>query len=168
MRTTLLVVFASLCIATTSLAGQQPGELCRSYPLGSLLTAVALNGAASTRTFVVGPTLGADSLRAFQKVVFDVEFTHANNGTITFTCLGTATDTTANATRSISTCTLASGVCTLNWAGVIVTPSLTASKAWMHEQGTGGAGVLSCTVAHGGAPNGSDKVTVRGVAVGCL
>lgn len=139
--------------------------------LGSVLSAVDLSGAAGTRTFIIGPRIVAsdytdstvtttgEQLRGFSKMQIEVKYSHNNNGTITTTCTGGATRTTA--TSSLTTCTVSSGTCTLNFAGVMVTSSLSADKDWLQYLGLNGENVVQCVIAHGGTPDSSDLVTVN-------
>jgi len=137
------------------------------YHLGTLLDNVALNGAASTRTFTVGPDLGDSStglrkgeVARYAQLVLDVSYTHANNGALSFTFL--CGDTVASATRKPTTATVASGNATLNIGGVVSTPSLSANSLFTFPFGKTGLPALSVVVAHGGAPSASDKITVKG------
>lgn len=158
------LLLAAVLLFSTPPTLAQAGDV-KAHPLGTLLSAVALNGAAATRTFTVGPALtNGTRLYNYSILTLRVAYTWANNGTLTVTC--TEGDTVATATATPTTCTVASGTCTLNYAGVFVTPSLTASKTFKIDMGLTGSQALSCVVAHGGVPNANDKVTVSGVLLG--
>ena len=130
------------------------------YNLGTLLDAVALNG--TDLTFYVGPTLSGETnvVTRYRYLLLDFTYTYANTGTITATCTGGPTQ--ALATATLTTCTVSSGTCNLNWGGVITTPSLTASKHWDVPLGIGGRPVIKCVMSHSGSPSASDILTVKG------
>jgi hypothetical protein len=159
------IVAAVTLMATAAIAGDEAKHMA--WPLGTLLDDVALNAAAASRTFTVGPTIGPNNnqrLFGFSTVVLDVAYTYANTGTLTFTCTGTGLDS-STADKTLTTCTTASGTCTLNWAGSVVTPSLSASKKFVFPLGVGALQAITCVVAHSGTPSASDKITVVGTAI---
>ncbi len=122
-----------------------------------LLNDVALNdGTAANRTFTVYNLDGNDTL------AIDFKYTHANNGTLTFTCTGKRA-TKAGETEDntvLTTGTLSSGTFTLIASGIVVTPSLSANTVMDFVLGVKGQSKMSCLVEHGGTPNASDKITV--------
>jgi hypothetical protein len=143
------------------------------YPLGTLLDAAPLNGAASTLTFYLGPRARAtdytDStdattgpqLRGYKTLLLELKFDYdAQAGTITTTCTGGGTRATA--TSSLTTCTMSSGTCTLNFSGVAVTSSLSADKNWGFPITISPWPAIKCVVAHGGTPGAADTITVNG------
>jgi hypothetical protein len=121
------------------------------------LSAVALNAAAASRTFDL-VTEGWDIASIW------IDYTHANNGALTLSCLGghTASSTPA---YTLTTCTMASGACTLNDGGTFATASLSAAKHYEVRFGVRGYAEIRCVIAHGGSPNASDLVTVTAVTV---
>jgi hypothetical protein len=140
-------------------AAQCPGSF--------LLNAVALNAGATALTFYIGPTLptcyGVRGRRVleFNRVTLSASFDYtATPGTITLTCTGGSTQATA--TSYLTTCTVATGTCTLNWSGVSVTPSMSADTGWLVTMGTQNAPVIKCIASHSGAPGATDKITVVG------
>lgn len=164
MKRLLLILGIVAATARPALA-IDASPVVRAYDLGTLLNAVALNGAPATRTFTVGPTLGADKLWSYSTLVLRLDYTWANNGTISVTCTEGATGATA--TSSLTVCSsVISGECFLDYAGKETTPTLTASKKVTLKLGIAGSQALSCVVTHNGTPNGSDVATVTGVLLG--
>lgn len=127
--------------------------------LGTGNTGVALNGAAGTRTFTV------DDLDGFDQVTLGIQFTHANNGTLSFTCTGvspTALGVTSVST-TLTTCSVSAGNCTLNLGGVWTTATtLTADTDFNFPIGVTGEEKVTCVVAHGGTPAAGDTIIVTG------
>jgi len=158
MRHTIIVLFALLFSASAAAQNKH-----RAYPLGTKLSAVSLNAAAASRTFTVGPTLGRDSLLDYGTLVLEYTFTHANNGTISTTC--TAGQTVATADKTLTTCVVSGGNCTIQFGGVATTATLTTDKKWLWRLGIKGIKALSCVVAHGGTPAAGDVITVTGYVV---
>lgn len=115
------------------------------------LSAVALDGAAGTRTFTFNPV-------GYARVIFYVDYTHSNDGTLTLTC--TASDDGNTTDFALTTCTEASGTCTLNFAGVIVTPSLTTDKDFVAVLGVHSYRSVECVLEHGGTPDSADVATI--------
>jgi hypothetical protein len=149
-------------------------------PLGTLLSDVAMNGAAATMTFYIGrradcgysganscsPTSTNDNstgaeVSSYTAVGLEIDFDYtAQAGAITLTC--TEGQTRATATGRIPTATLASGTYTLAWSGVVTSPSLSADTIWYVEFNLGGAPVTKCVMSHGGTPGATDTITVTG------
>lgn len=131
-------------------------HICEETP--RLLNGVALNASEATRTFTIGGVAGYDIL------VISTQYTHANDGALTFTCTGkSAGATDASVTKvdtTMTTCSTSSGTCTLNWSGVVVTPSLTADKDFNFVLGILGEQSIKCIISHGGSPGSGDLVTV--------
>lgn len=155
-------IFVCLFCVSSNVFAQQ---YCRTYPIGAVLTAVPLNGAASTRTFTVGPVVGGDTLLQYKSISFDVDYIEANAGAITITCKQGQTVLTA--THSMGVCKIqTNGSCLLSMGGVVYTDSLSASTYYSFVLGTNGAAAISCVVSHGGAPNASDLITIKGNLIG--
>jgi hypothetical protein len=97
-------------------------------------------------------------------LILYVDYTHANNGTLTLTC--TSSDKPDHSAEfTLQTCDNADGTCTLKDSGVWVTASLTASKKFSFPIGILGYRELKCSIAHGGTPSASDLVTITGYMV---
>ena len=155
----LLVAFPAIAIAEP--ATTTPAEL--SDGSRNLLDDVALNGAAGTRTFTLGPQIGAGprQLAEFRTLVLEVDFTHDQDGTLSIAC--TEGQSTSAADFDLTTTTCSSGTCSLHFAGTVTTNStLTADKKFAHRVGITGFKVIQCVVTHNGSPTASDKVTVTG------
>jgi len=151
-----------------SSAFAQEGVRHATYDLGTLLDAVALNGAAATRTFTVGPTLSNRiNLVGFSTIGFDVNYTYSAGGVLTFTCTGTSGSGAAAtyAVNTLTTCTTSAGTCTLNWAGVVNTPTLAADKKFNFPLGVSSLQSVKCAVSLSGSPAAGDIVTVKGTAI---
>ena len=166
------VVFAALLTLAPAGALAQTQTLESTCYLGVLLDDVALNGVAATRTFTVTspsttPAPGYCDPRKYSALVLTLAFTHANNGTLTTTCTVSSSGqkTAADIAYEPTTCTDAAGTCNLNFGGVFVTPSLSASRKYGLRFGHKGYANIKCVTAHGGTPNGSDKLTVYGELV---
>jgi len=130
-------------------------------PLGTLLSDVALNAVAATRTFTIGPALAnGKKLEQYDRLALHFVFTHANNGTISAVVTeGAAAD---SATGSLTRKSWSGSTATLSFNETYITESLSADKSFSVLIETGGARALQVVVAHGGAPNASDKITVTG------
>lgn len=154
MRATLAFLTALLW-ATPTLAG----KALVAPPTDSrlLLNDVALNAAAGSRTFEWAGVLG------YETVVFLIDYTHANNGTLTLTC--TVSDDANTTDYKPTTCEVSSGTCAVKTGGVFVTDSLSASLKYAVRMGIRGYKDLQCVIAHGGSPNASDTVTINGYVV---
>jgi hypothetical protein len=125
------------------------------------LSAVAMNGAAGTRTFEV--PVGADGQPgAFSTVTFYFNFTHANNGIISLTCTGGPSQDTDDYTITVCDPASATGYCDAANAGILRsgTAALSASKKWIQRLNVLGVRSLTCVAAHSGAPAAGDKLTV--------
>lgn len=158
----LVALFLGLwCLLTPALAFAQASKHLTA-PTGSsspitALSAVALNGAAATRTFSITNKLG------FADIMLMAKYTWANNGTMTFVCTHSGDSNVTDYTPSV--CTLAAGVCTMDWAGTWTTPTLTASKNFSLYIGMRGAKDVECVVTHNGTPGAGDLITVQYYAV---
>lgn len=129
--------------------------------VGTQLDAVALNAAAASRTFTIGPRFSNENVLGYTELVLEHFFDYtANAGTITTTCL--VGRTAATATFSPTTCTTSLGTCTVNMAGIFVTASLSADTKYVVRMRVEGYPTIKCTVAHGGTPGATDKITVTG------
>ena len=144
----------------------------KNVSLGKLLDDVALNAAAGSRTFYVGPrtmcdsatsataTCTGDQLRGYAALRLELAFTHAANGAITLTCTEGATRATA--TFRPTTSTEASGTYTLAMSGVVSTASLSTSASWAIVANIRSADVIKCVASHGGTATANDKLTITG------
>lgn len=148
----------TLAVLIASSAGHAKPEKHLATGLTTCLDDVALNGAASTRTFTwpCAPAGHQDAL-GYATLVMFVDFTHDNDGTLTLTC--TVSDDGA-AQFDPTTCSTSGGTCTLNFGGVFVTSSLTADKKYAVRMGIRGYRKGECVLAHGGSAGASDKATV--------
>lgn len=137
----------------------------RAYPLGVKLNAVALNAAAASRTFTVGPAVGRDTLLDYSKLVVELFYDYsAVAGTINLTCL--TGQTVATAVYQMTTCSVTAGACTVNiGAGSFTTASLSADTYFSVRLGISGYKALSCTVTHGGGGGANDKITATAYLV---
>ena len=158
----------SIALAAPALAGTPTNE--ETCYLGKLLDAVAMNGAAATRTFSIlssNTNPQACLPRKYAQLVLTASFTRVNTGTHTYTCTvsGSGQSTAALATYAPTTCTEGAGTCTLSWGGVFVTPSMAASKDYAFRFGHRGYPNVKCVVEQSGAPGAGDVLTVYGELV---
>lgn len=155
------IIVALILAALPSLSyGQQQGK-ANVKDIGTQLNAVALNAAAGSRTFTIGPRVENEDVLGYTELVLEHYFDYtANAGTITTACLVGRSTTTA--TFSPTTCTVSSGTCTVNLAGNFVTASLGADTRYVVRMRVEGYPVIKCTVTHGGTPGATDKITVTG------
>lgn len=116
------------------------------------LSAVAMNGAAGTRTFTF-------SAVGYARTVFYVSFTHANSGTLTLTCTASPDGNTTDHTLTV--CNTSAGTCTLVDAGIWVSPSLTGDKDYVIDAGVLGYRDVECVLVHGGSVAAADVVTLK-------
>lgn len=130
----------------------------RATGVGTPLDNVAMNAAAGTRTFTVGPDIGRVKLASYSYIVFEFDFTHANSGNIVLTCSVGQTAATANKTPQVCS---GSGTCTLNDAGIF-SKAVTGDKKWSARMGIRGFLAMSCVASHSGSPAAGDKLTVVG------
>jgi len=164
------IICALLAVA---LASQQASAAEEVVSLGTLLDDVALNSSASSLTFYIGrrvndsnPTSSTDSssgdaVKEFDKVRLEVSFDYgATSVALTLTC--TEGQTRATATGRIPTATYDSGTYTLEWAGVVTSPSMSADTIYPIEFRTRQAEVIKCVISSSGSPGASDKVSVSG------
>jgi hypothetical protein len=159
-----LIATLAFLLPHLALAAGEPGKRYV-MDLGTLLDAKALNGAAATRTFTVGPRENNIDILGYDEIVLEHYFDYtATAGTITTTCK--VGRTVATAAFSPTTCTTATGTCTVNMGGVFVTASLSADTKWVVRMRIEGYAALSCVVAHGGSPGATDKITVTGYLLG--
>src|SRR3990167_8203452 len=89
MKTLFLVL--PLLLAPGVAMAQATSGLYNTCYAGKKLSAVALDGAAATRTFSLAepsarPAPGSCEPRGYAGAVVTVKFTHTNNGTLTLTC----------------------------------------------------------------------------------
>lgn len=166
------IILAIMLAASVANANEEN----KTAELGTLLDAVDLSGAESTRTFYIGkyadcginnscdPTSSTDTsdpgsgqIKGFTLLNLSFYYTNVSGGTVTTTCTGG--DTRATATLTLTTCSLASGTCTLNWGGVTVTPALSGDKNWTQLLGLQTHNVYKCVVAQSASDG---TLTVKG------
>lgn len=158
MRKLLLVTLSTAWVFICAVSVDVNSAEARSGPrhgtilIEKALDGVALNAAAASRTWTV-------DAEGWSLITFWVDFTHNNNGTLTITCTGGPTSSDRD--YDLTTCTVASGTCTLNDAGVLVTGSLSADKKYGARMDISAFRDLSCVIAHGGTPDASDLVTLH-------
>lgn len=165
MRNLILAILIALPV--TAAAGGQH----RTETLATLLDGVSL---ASSQTFYIGrfencgrnnscqptsttDTSKGDPLLGYTSVRLEFDYTHSSSGTITLTCTEGATRATATGTPS--TATLSGGTYTLAWSGVVVTPTLEASRKFPIVINLNLAPVLRCVVTHSAS---AGTLTVKG------
>ncbi len=158
MRKIALAFAVALSFVAAAAAAKSQGTHTTA-PTGAALTlldGVALNAAAGTRTF----SWGNNRAIGYKNFVFWVEYTHANNGTLTLTCTHSHDENVSD--YAPTTCASSGGTCTLSFGGVFVTPSLSADQNYKGRMGIDGARDFSCVIAHGGSPAAGDLVTIKG------
>lgn len=151
------ILLAAAIVALPSAALAQYGQPFRSQETQLLVNNLGLD---SNRAFTV-KTEGYSLLTLYQ------QYTHATNGTLTLTCTGKSAAAADNSQQpkvdsTPTTCTTASGTCTLNFAGVFVSPTLSADKDYTIVIGVAGEVSVTCTMAHGGAATAGDLLTITG------
>lgn len=152
------VIAAAICILPLPSMAQQERGVYSRYELGTLLNAVALNGAAATRTFNLPDGIAA----AYGKLLLRVSFTHANDGTLTIKCVS-PDDAAGTNDFDMTTCTTSAGACALNFVtGATTQNVLTGDKKFAVPLGIAGYDQIECSVTHNGAPAAGDIVTVTG------
>lgn len=166
--------FALSTLVLLALAAPLPAAAQQQHKATSVGTLLSAASLASSKTFYVGrnrdcginnscsptsttDTSTGDPLLGFSSLRLELNYTHSSNGTVTLTC--TEGSTRATATGTPSTATLASGTYTLAWSGVVVTPTLTASRIWPVVINLNLAPVLKCVVSHSAT---AGSITVKG------
>jgi hypothetical protein len=156
------LAFLFVFLPATIFAAVGPSHLTAKNKDSGGLSAVAMNGAAATRTFTVDLS-DSQGMGTFATVVFFFNFVHANNGVISLTCTGGPTDTDKD--YILTTCDAASveGECAGHNAGILRsgTANLTGDKKWEQRLTVRGVKYLSCVAAHGGAPAAGDLLTIK-------
>lgn len=149
----LLILFLPL----TAEAATTKGKHTTQYPK-TVLSSVAMNGAAATRTF----TLSRNVLAGYGRILFWVDFDYATAaGAISLTCTAGPADADRDYQYTICNGTEVGGTCTTNFAGVFTTVSLSADTKWLWVMDTMGVHALSCVAAHGGTPTASELITIK-------
>ncbi len=156
MRNLLLI----LCLALVpNLA--QAGTTQKTFTKIGALSAVAMNAGAPALTFYIDYKVHGHpyAMRGPSVLLMNMQYDYTSQaGTITTTCYGGPARATA--TSYLTTCTVASGTCTLNWAGIFVTASLSADTKWGQELGLKGTWpVIKCVVAHS-VPAATEDISV--------
>lgn len=147
-----VVLWLALFCATAQ-ASSDPRAYAKD--IGGVLTAVAANAAAGTRTF----TLSSDQLIGYKHFIFYVAFTYAAATNVRLTC---TVSNDGNTTDFIpQTCVTAAGVCTLNDGGIFDKAISAADKKYAFRMDILGYRDLECvySTTSGGA---SDLITVEG------
>lgn len=146
-------IFAILMLLPLS----TPAQNLRSItPLRSCLLNVSLNAAAADRTFKWPCVIRGQPRDAsgYDTAVLTVHYTHANNGTITFTC----TNSDDGGVTQITPTLCPSGTCADS--GVFVTDAaLTADKSYSMKISIMGLSEGQCVVSHGGSPDAGDIIS---------
>jgi hypothetical protein len=157
--TRILTLIAALAFSATANAQHREGR-ARTYPLGTLLSAVPLDGSGASLTANIDLQNDRDGYDIAKLTVV-----HANTSgalTITMICYE---DTAAGGATSVilQDCTIASGVCTsddVSWE-----KDVTGAKSWPWRVDLiGYRGQVNCTFAAAGAAA-TDTVTVTGQLV---
>lgn len=162
-------ILLALMLAFCAPAFADGGPVKNKRVATSLLTClddVALNGAASTRTFVwpcVAESRYADAL-GYDTLVLHLYFTHGNNGALTLTCTHQdgSDDDPETADQITPTVCTGSGSCTLTDSGTFTSASLSADWDRTIRLDVAGLKNGQCVIAHGGSPDASDKITIKG------
>lgn len=155
-RLIIILVLAALPAASRA---NREGR-ARTYPLGTLLSAKPLNGAAATLTASIGLQNDRDGYDIAKLTVV-----HDNTSgalTITMTCYE---DTAAGGATSVilQDCTVASGVCTSSDASW--SKAVTGAKSWVWRVDISGYDAqVNCVFAAAGAAA-TDTITVTGQLV---
>lgn len=121
------------------------------------LNAVALNAAAGSRTFTIGPVDGFATIQFW----FFFDYT-AKAGVISLTCTGGPTS--ADKDYILTTCdsTSTEGECSAKTSGILKSEGqLSADTKWDGRLGMRGARYLSCVAAHDNTPGATDELTVK-------
>lgn len=155
-----LVALAALCFGAVALANVSPRHLLipKDNPY-RVLNAVPLDGSGASLSFEFAPRDNA--VAGLASAQFYVEFDHdGNDGAITFDC---TVSRDGNDTDYLpSTCTVASGTCTLNIPTTqFTTATLSADTNYAFRWDIRGYRDFQCTVAHDGSPSATDTVTVH-------
>jgi hypothetical protein len=129
----------------------------------SVLSNVALNGTAATRTITLtGGSATASCplpLTAYRHLDIYTAYTHSQNGALTWTCK--VGSDSGSAVYVPTTCTTSTGTCALNTGGVMATASLSADYYYDAGPMRIHALAIRCTISHGGSPGAGDLVTAR-------
>lgn len=124
----------------------------------SALDGVAMNGAASTRTFTVDT-----SYVRYATIVFWFDFTHDADGVISLTCTGGPGTGDNDYTLTVCDSASTEGECAAKTSGILKsgTANLTADAKWDGHLTIVGARSLSCVAAHSGSATANDLLTVH-------
>jgi len=129
------------------------------WDLGTVVNEKPMNGEPATLTFYVDRS-SDNRLGGYTKLHMIVNFTRITSGVISTTC--TVGRLRGTATATMTTCTVAAGVCTLNitGAGVMKTISLSASTEYTQEIGISAWPVIKCVTAHDNTPGAGDILSI--------
>ena len=164
MKTFCFAVCFLFSASVMAASAEVTGSVCVISDAGSTLNQAALNGTAASRTITLGPTVCGRPLESYKTLVIETNFSYAATGALTWTCL--QGPTAARAIYKPTTCTTASGTCTLNNAGVMSTASLSASLAYGVRIGIQGYPVVKCVISHGGTPGATDTIDAFAIVSG--
>lgn len=156
-----IALIATILASGTALGQAEKGRQTNRR-LGTKLDAVALNAAAASRTFNIGAVSATNTnpiAAGYRWLLLKIAFTHANNGTLTILC-DDADDATGTTNYTMTTCSTASGACTLNFVTGATTSTLTGDKNFSVRLDIAGHGFLECSVTHNGTPAAGDVVSV--------
>lgn len=128
-----------------AITGKRQGTYQREEDTVTALSDVALNGAASTRTFTV-------DARGHQRVRIYVAYTHSNNGALTLTLTDSPDQGTTYFTPYAGS--------TLVADNTQATGSLSADASYSFEWTVRGMKDLKFVISHGGSADANDVVTV--------
>lgn len=149
-----------IAVAPFAAHAQQDGTELRNVPIGTLLNNIALDAAAGTRTFTVAEATLNKAGRGYSTL--GLTFVHTNNTSTdigwTCTCAGTKGGTEG----TLQSCTVSSGVCTLNDASW--TKTVSGNKNFYVPMTITGCRPITCVVTSTGASS-TDKLTLTGVLV---
>lgn len=121
------------------------------------LNAVALNAAAASRTFTIGPVDGFATIQFW----FDFDYT-AVAGVISLTCTGGPTSADKDYTLTVCDSASTEGECSAKTSGILKSEGqLSADTKWDARLGMRGARYLSCLAAHDNTPGATDLLTVK-------
>lgn len=125
-----------------------------STPIGNVLDGVALNAAAASRRFVM-------DTGGWANLLLLLDYTHANNGTLTVLIEGAA-DAAGAGIYTMTTGQTTDGATALSYVTGATTPSLTGDKKIAVRLDVKGHRWVRVTVTHNGTPNASDILTCSG------
>lgn len=140
----------------------------RTYPVGELLSAVDLSGAAATRTFTLGPTVGNDALRDYEFLIMYCSYTYAAAGQIRL--LLTMGLTSGSYIYYPTVDTVVAGTANSDIGSITMAipngSTFSASAAWKWKIAIDGSDYVNGVFTHSGTPTSGDLLTVTGRLIG--